>query len=203
MTLVVGLTGGIACGKSAVSSRLSARGAIIVDADLIAREVLAQGSDGLAEVVERWGDEVLTESGSLDRAKLGSMIFGKPEERRALEAITHPRIAQLSAARLDAAREQAPPVVVYDAALLIEAGRAEAFRPLIVVTTETEIQLQRLIARDSLSEAEARARMRSQMPLDQKAALADYVIYNNGDWATLDQQVDKLWSSLTSSHVTR
>lgn len=199
MTLIAGLTGGIACGKSAVSSRLRERGAIIVDADQIARDILAPGSIGLKAIVERWGAEVLTPEEELDRTKLGAIIFNQPQERAALELITHPLIAQESADRLRAASRLAPPLVVYDAALLIEAGRAEQFRPLIVVTTTLALQRSRLMARDGLNEEEAQARLDSQLPLSQKAEFADYLIQNDGDWRALDQQVEALWSSLQSS----
>jgi len=198
MSRLIGLTGGIACGKSAVSERLRARGAMIVDADQIAREVLAPGSDGLAQVVARWGAEILDAEGALDRACLGALVFDKPEERRALEAITHPLIAALSAQRIAEALTECPPLVVYDAALLIEAGRAEHFRPLVVVTTTPAIQRARLIARDGLDEEGAQARVDAQLPLVRKEELADHVIHNDGDWAALDRQIDVIWSVLVS-----
>lgn len=195
---LIGLTGGIACGKSAVSDRLRARGAIIVDADLIARQVLAPGSEGLARVVARWGESLLNAERALDRPKLGALVFGQPEERRALEAITHPLIAQESARQLEEARAQEPPLIVYDAALLIEAGRADAFRPLVVVTTTPQIQRERLMNRDGLDEQAAQARLDAQLPLARKEELADYVLRNDGDWTALEERVEQLWSSLTN-----
>ena len=196
MSQLIGLTGGIACGKSAVSDRLRLRGAIIIDADRIAREVLAPGSEGLKRVVARWGDSILGAEGALDRARLGALVFGRPEERQALEAITHPLIASLSAQQISTALAQRPPLVVYDAALLVEAGRAEQFRPLVVVTTTPQIQRDRLITRDGISADAAQSRIDAQLPLEQKERLADHLINNHGDWRSLDMQVDALWAQL-------
>ena len=195
MTLLIGLTGGIACGKSAVSERLRMRGALIVDADRIAREVLAPHSEGLKQIVARWGKEMLDE-GVLNRARLGEVVFGNSKERRALEAITHPLIATLSAQRISEAIAQKPPLVVYDAALLIEAGRADHFRPLVVVTTPQSVQQDRLITRDGLTTQEAQSRINAQLPLAKKEKLADYLINNDGSWSALDHQIDELWSTL-------
>lgn len=196
-TPLIGLTGGIACGKSAVSERLQARGAVIVDADRIAREVLIPGSEGLRRVVARWGVSLLNDKGGLNRAVLGEIVFSDPEERIALEEITHPLIASESARQIEEALSGSPPLVVYDAALLIEAGRAERFRPLVVVTTSSSVQLDRIMRRDHLSEEEAQARVSAQLPLSEKASLADYLIDNSGDWAALDRQLEILWSVLT------
>lgn len=196
MTTLIGLTGGIACGKSAVSMRLAQRGALIVDADQIARNILVPGSEGLEQVVARWGTELLSPTGELDRTKLGAIVFAQAEERQALEGITHPLIAQESQRQLTRALSQKPPLVVYDAALLVEAGRTEMFRPLVVVTSTPILQRQRIMARDGLDEAQAQARMDAQLPLSQKEALADHVIRNDGDWAQLDAQIDALWTAL-------
>lgn len=200
MTLLIGLTGGIACGKSAVSSRLAQLGARVVDADQIARSVLAPHSEGLAEVVARWGSDVLDATGALNRARLGEIVFGDEEARRALEAITHPRIAQQSAQHIAQARAQKPPLVVYDAALLIEAQRADTFRPLVVVTTTPELQIARLQARDGLNKAEAQSRVDAQLSLAYKESLADHLIENVGNWEMLNQQIDALWVTLTGLH---
>lgn len=194
MSKVIGLTGGIACGKSAVSLRLAQKGAIIVDADQIARNILAPNSIGLQKVVERWGGQLLEVSGQLNRAQLGAIVFADPKEREALESITHPLIAAESQSQIEQAKTAKAPLIVYDAALLIEAGRAEQFRPLVVVTTSTEIQIQRIMARDQLSADEALARMHAQLPLKDKENLADFIIYNDGDWQKLEQQVDELWN---------
>lgn len=201
MTQLVGLTGGIACGKSAVSARLAARGALVVDADVIARDILSPGSLGLSQVVEHFGSSVLSEDRTLNREVLGTLIFNQPSARQTLESITHPLIAMESAKRIDIARVAKPPLIVYDAALLIEAGRHESFRPLIVVTTTQDIQRSRLMKRDLLSLQEANARLNSQWPLTKKEELADYIIWNKGSWDELDHQIDQLWSKLVGDQV--
>ena len=193
MSTLIGLTGGIACGKSSVSKHLLKKGAIVVDADQIARNILAPNSLGLKRVLERWGQKVLDVNGQVNRAYLGSIVFSDLKERKALEAITHPLIAQESQSQIEDARSKKVPLIVYDAALLIEAGRSEQFRPLVVVTTSEEIQKKRIMDRDHLTEAEALARIDSQLPLKDKEKLADYLIYNDGNWAKLYQQVDELW----------
>ena len=194
--LLIGLTGGIACGKSAVSKRLASKGALIVDADVIARNILTPDSEGLKQVVEVWGKDILNDNHELDRVKLGKKVFADPKARKILEGITHPLIAQESTRQVQEAMAKQPPLVVYDAALLIEAGRAEYFRPLIVVSTTANIQIERLRNRDQLSEKEARARIESQMSLAEKEALADHLIFNDGDWHQLDQQINALWHQL-------
>ena len=194
MCRIIGLTGGIACGKSSVSERLAQKGAVIVDADKIARNILAPNGQGLQKVVARWGKEILEESGQINRARLGSIIFSDPKERKALEEITHPLIALESQAQINQAQQQKVPLIVYDAALLIEAGRSEQFRPLVVVTASLDIQKQRIMFRDHLTEDEAFARIDAQLPLSEKERLADFVIHNDGDWTKLQSQVDHLWN---------
>ncbi len=194
--MLIGLTGGIACGKSTVSRMLSARGAIIIDADLIARDVVAPGSVGLARVVEALGEQILDEGGAMDRAAVGAMVFADPEKKKALEGIVHPLIAQESMRRLAEAGAQSPPMVVYDAALLIESGRADHFRPLVVITAPEPVQINRIAARDGLGEAAARARIDSQMPVMEKAAVADHVIDNGGSLEATEAQVQHLWEAL-------
>jgi len=196
-TLLIGLTGGIACGKSTVSGLLAARGASIVDADLLAREVVAPGSPGLSAVVAAFGPEVLGADGALNRAALGARVFADPEARARLEAITHPRIAALSLERLQAARASGAPLVVYDAALLFESGRADAFRPILVVTAPRAVQRARLMQRDGLDAAAADARIDSQMPVADKAARADHVIDNGQSLAHTEAQVAALWQEWT------
>lgn len=201
--MVIGLTGGIACGKSTVSELLRARGARVVDADQVARDVVAPGSPGLQRVVEAFGEGVLAPDGSLDRARLGAAVFGDTDSssgnaRKRLEGILHPLIAEESMRQLAAAMAEKPPLVVYDAALLIEAGRAEMFRPLVVVTAPREVQVQRVMARDGLDAEAALARLRAQMPVEEKAALADHVIDNGGTLAETEAQVDDLWRLLVA-----
>lgn len=195
--MVVGLTGGIACGKSTVSAMLAARGARVVDADAIARDVVAAGTDGLAEVIAAFGRQVLDASGVLDRGRLAARVFDDTAARRRLEAILHPRIAAESVRRIASAIAVTPPLVVYDAALLIESGRADQFRPLIVVIAPADVQRARLMARDGLTAADADARVTSQMPVAEKAARADYLIDNSGPVSSTQAQVDALWARLT------
>ena len=194
---LIGLTGGIACGKSFVSRLLADRGAIVVDADQVARDVVAPGSAGLAEVVEAFGEGVLNADGTLDRETLGATVFGDPAARKRLEGILHPAIARESMVQLADAAAKKPPLVIYDAALLIEAGRYELFRPLVVVSAPPAVQMQRLIERDGLSQADAQARVAAQMPVAEKAQLADHVIDNGGTRAQTEARVDALWATLT------
>lgn len=194
--MLIGLTGGIACGKTTVARMLTARGAIVIDADQIARDVAAPGSPGLAAVVEAFGPAVLAADGALDRAALGAAVFGDPAKRARLEGLLHPRIAEESMRRIAAALAAAPPLVVYDAALLVETGRADQFRPLVVVTAPPEVQRARLIERDGLDPAAADARLAAQMPVAEKARRADHVIDNAGPLAETEAQVDALWQRL-------
>ena len=194
---LIGLTGGIACGKSALSSALAARGALIIDADRVARSVVAPGSEGLEALVARWGEAILSPEGQLDRAQLGALVFAAPEMRAELEAILHPLIAQESGRQIQEALSSDAALVVYDAALLIEAGRAEDFRPLVVVYASPETQLKRVMARDELSAQEVKQRLAAQMPAEEKARLADWLIINEGEGlGSLEPEVERLWSAI-------
>jgi dephospho-CoA kinase len=195
---VIGLTGGIACGKSTVSRMFAELGARIVDADQVARAVVEPGTPGLAAVFAAFGDAVQQADGTLDRKALGQVIFHDEAARARLNAIVHPRMAQVTAARIAAARAEGPPCVIYDAALLIEMGHADAFRPLVVVHLPAEAQRARLMARDGLSAPDAQARMDSQMPLADKLALADHAIDNSGTRAQTRRQVEQLFEELCS-----
>jgi len=177
----VGLTGGIASGKSTVSRAFAALGVPIVDADLLAREVVALGSDGLSEVIEVFGGDVLLPDGTLDRKALGARVFADPGLRSKLNAITHPRIAMLAADRMRKIAEEGAPYAIYEAALIVENGMHRGMHALIVVAVDEAAQLERLRSRDGLSEDEARARISSQAPLAQKLAAADFVIDNSGE----------------------
>lgn len=198
-TPVIGLTGGIACGKSTVSRLLAERGAVIVDADRVAREVVEPGTPGLAAVAEAFGAEVITAEGTLDRARLGRRVFSDAAARARLNAILHPRMAQVTLARIQAARatRPPPPLIVYDAALLIEMGQADAFRPLVVVHLPPALQRARLMARDGSTAADAEARIAAQMPVAEKVARADHVIDNSGTPAQTAAQVAALFEELT------
>lgn len=189
---VIGLTGGIASGKSTVARLLLERGVAIVDADQLARDVVAVGTEGLEEVVRAFGDGVLSEDGALDRAKLGAIVFSDPAKRAALEAITHPRIAAAGLAAIASHRDGPAPYVVYEAALLVETGRHTTFPGLIVVAVSPAAQFERLVERDGFTEAEARARIASQMPMEAKVAVGTWVIHNDGDRHDLEREVDRV-----------
>ena len=174
-----GLTGGIASGKSTVAARLRARGVPVIDADELAREVVAPGTPGLAAVVEAFGTSVLAPDGSLDRKALATVAFADPAARKRLEAITHPRITQLSMERAAELERAGEPLGCYEAALLVENKVADAFRPLVVVACPEEMQIERLVARGSTRD-DAVARIRAQKPLAEKTAAADHVIDTTG-----------------------
>ena len=185
MKPVYALTGGIACGKSTVGEVLVEAGAIVIDADILAREAVSPGSDGLNEVVAAFGNEVLRADGTLDREKLGQIVFADPERLASLNAILHPRISLLSAQRIAEAQEEPGDPVFYDAALLVENGMYKHFEALIVVACDPDVQRARIVARDGLSLHEADARIGSQMPIAQKVAVADHVLWNNADIPSL------------------
>ena len=192
----VGLTGGIGSGKSAVSRLLQERGAVVVDADLIAREVVAVGTPGLRAVVDAFGPEVLLEDGSLDRAGLGRRVFPDPEALTTLNQITHPRIAERTQERFRAAAEAGADVVVHDIALLVENGLVGGYDAVVVVAAEPATQVDRLVRLRGMTEDEARARVAAQAPLDAKLPVATHVIRNDGPLEELEPQVDQVWASL-------
>jgi len=197
MTAIYGLTGGIAAGKSTVARLFQEHGARVVDADQLAREVVMPGSPGLAEIVETFGEDVLAPDGSLDRKRLGAVIFGDDEKRRALEQITHPRIAQLSMQRMAEIANSDAPYGLYEAALLVEKGSYKMMAGLIVVASSDAVQLARVMARDSLDEPSARARIASQMPQSEKVAVAQWVIWNDGDLDALGARVAEVHAALS------
>jgi dephospho-CoA kinase len=187
--VVIGLTGGIASGKSAVAHLLRARGATVVDADLVAREVVAPGQPALADLTERFGAEILTPGGALDRKKLGAIVFADPAARAAVNAITHPRVAARSAELFREAGARGARVVFYEAALLVENSAHRGLDGLVVVAASPEVQERRLVERDGLTVAEARARIASQLPVEAKRKAATWVIENDGDRAALEARV--------------
>ena len=202
--LLVGLTGGIATGKSTVSTILRSLGSEIIDADLLAREVVEPGAPALAQIADEFGRDVLTASGALDRKKLGAIIFANPERRRRLEAITHPAIRERFLARLDALAERGfMGLVVFDAAVMIESGNYKNMDRLIVVVTDDATQMARLHGRDGTDEAENRRKISSQMPLAEKAKLADYVIDNSGSREATAEQVGRVFAALMSELESR
>jgi dephospho-CoA kinase len=188
---VFGLTGGIASGKSAVAARWRARGVPIVDADVIAREVVQKGSPALAEIVRELGEGVLDAGGELDRKKVAAIVFGDDDKRRRLNAITHPRIGALSMQRAAEHGARGEPLVCYEAALLVENGLADATRPLVVVSAPEDVQAARAAARDGVSVEHARARIAAQMPLAAKVAVADVIVDNRGSLADLQREADR------------
>lgn len=196
MTAFVGLTGGIASGKSTVGRIFQDLGVTVVDADQVAREVVERGSEGLAEIVAAFGDGVLAEDGTLDRKKLAGVVFDDVDARKRLERITHPRIFARSMQLMAAAAARGEALAMYEAALLVENGSYKLMQALVVVAASAETQLARVAARDGLDEAAARARMAAQMPLEQKIAVADYVIWNDGDRAALEARTREVHTAL-------
>ncbi len=195
--LLVGLTGGIATGKSTVSAMFAHLGAKIVDADLLAREVVMPGQPALDEIVREFGPEVLQADGHLDRKRLGALVFNEPERRKRLEAITHPAIALRQQRILSVYEEEVfEGIVIWDAALLVETGGAKRMDKLVVVSTDHVTELARLIARDGMTEEEARGRIATQMPVAEKAKVADYVIDNGGSRAETERQVREVYAKL-------
>jgi len=193
---VFGLTGGIGSGKSTAAALFRERGVPMVDADELAREAVAPGSAGLAQVVAAFGPQILGPDGSLDRKRLGAVVFADAEARRRLNAITHPIVRRLSQERFRALDEQGVTLAGYDVPLLFEVGLDAVLRPVVVVAVSEEAQLQRLVARDGSSEAAARERIASQLPLAQKRQRADYVLDNDGPPEALAAQIDALLGKL-------
>ncbi|QTZ91387.1 dephospho-CoA kinase [Streptomyces auratus] len=193
----VGLTGGIGAGKSEVSRLLASYGAMIVDADKIAREVVEPGTPGLAAVVEEFGDGVLAPDGTLDRPKLGGIVFADPEKLKALNAIVHPLVGARSAELEAAAGPDA--VVVHDVPLLTENGLAPLYDLVVVVDAAPQTQLDRLVRLRGMAEDEAKSRMAAQATREQRLAAADLVIDNNGPLEALEPQVRAVWERLRSA----
>ncbi|MFF3420145.1 dephospho-CoA kinase [Streptomyces sp. NPDC002698] len=192
--LKVGLTGGIGAGKSEVSRLLVAHGAVLIDADRIAREVVAPGTPGLAAVVDAFGEEVLAADGGLDRPKLGSIVFADPRKLAVLNSVVHPLVGARSRALEDAAPEDA--VVVHDVPLLAENGLAALYDLVIVVDARPETQLDRLVRLRGMTEEDARARMAAQASRDKRLAIADIVIDNDVPLETLERRVRDVWADL-------
>jgi dephospho-CoA kinase len=202
--LLAGLTGGIASGKSTVSRQLAGLGCQLIDADVLAREVVAPGEPALAAIVEAFGREVLQPDGTLDRARVAAAIFADPARRKRLEAITHPAIGARRQVKLDQlAAGGFDGIVVQDAALLIEVGGHASVDRLVVVYADPAVQRERLMRRDGLDRAEAERRIASQMPLAEKAALAHYVIDNSDSPEETAAQVRAVHAALLAEHRAR
>lgn len=195
--LLVGLTGGIASGKSVVAARLAEHGAVVVDADRIAREVVEPGTPALQRITEEFGPEVISADGALDRAALGAIIFADDEKRLLLNSITHPAILEESQRQFAAAGAADPQaVVVYDVPLLTEARSRSEFDVVVVVSAPEETRIDRMVSLRGMSPEEATRRIRSQVPEEQRRALADIIVESGG---TLDEtlaQADAVWEQL-------
>ena len=193
--LLVGLTGGIGSGKSTVARLLERRGAVVIDADHLAREAVARGTTGFDRVVDTFGPAVLTPEGDLDRARLAAIIFSDPERRAALEAIVHPEVARRFGERVEELRDSAN-VVVYVSPLLVELGLAPAFDVVVVVTASPHLRVSRVASDRDLSPEDVRGRMAAQATDEQRMEVADVLVDNDGSLAELEPQIDRLWSDL-------
>jgi dephospho-CoA kinase len=197
--LVVGLTGGIGSGKSEVARRLAELGAVVIDADAIAREVVEPGTPGLEQVVAAFGNEVLRPDGTLDRDAVAARVFADETQRQMLNSIVHPLVGAAMVERTAAAdAADAHAVVVNDVPLLVEGGRSDRYDVVVVVDADPATQLSRLVEQRGMPEADARARMSVQADRRQRLAVADFVIDNDGDLAALDRQVKEVWSHLAA-----
>ena len=192
--LRVGLTGGIGSGKSTVCRLLAERGAVVIDSDVLAREVVAAGTPGLAEVVVAFGPDVVTADGDLDRAAMAARVFADPDARSRLERIVHPRVRARAAEQ--EAQAGADAIVVHDIPLLVETGQADAFDVVVVVDAPSEAQFDRLTGERGMSDDEARARIEAQAEPGERRAVADVVIANDGTLDDLRTAADRLWSTL-------
>ena len=192
-TRVIGLTGGIASGKSTVARILEGLGAVIIDADILAREAVAPGEPAYKAIVAEFGSGVVNPDSTINRAELGRLVFADREARKRLENITHPAIARRAEEKLDACRKNSVPVVFYVAPLLIEAGRTSIVNEIWVVYTDEATQLERLMQRDGIGPDDARRRLEAQMPMDETQKYGRVVIDNRGTEAELDKQVRDVW----------
>ncbi|NLC07957.1 MAG: dephospho-CoA kinase [Syntrophomonadaceae bacterium] len=198
---VIGLTGGIASGKTTVSNYLRELGAVIIDTDILAREIVEPGTPAWQEIVDYFGPGVLTPEGNLDRLALGQIVFSNPVAREKLNQMTHPRIKEKTREQLDhLAMERPETVAVVDAPLLIEASFTTLVDQIWLVAVDEQTQIARLKTRNGMSEEEARSRIASQMALSEKLKLADKVIDNSGSLAATLSQVRGLWDELNREH---
>ncbi|HET7724041.1 MAG TPA: dephospho-CoA kinase [Propionibacteriaceae bacterium] len=196
-SVVVGLTGGIASGKSSVAALLADRGAVVIDADVLAREVVAKGEPLLDRVAQQFGTGVLTPDGSLDRAALGRIVFADEKARKDLEALVHPAVRR-RAEELEAAAPDGS-VVVHVIPLLVETGQADRFDLVVVVDADETTQLSRIRARDGLDDEQARARIAAQASREARLSVADVVVDNSGSPQDLEAQADVLWQRLSAT----
>ena len=195
--LLIGLTGGIGSGKSTVARLLERRGAVVIDADQLAREAVAKGTPGFDRVVAAFGATVLTPDGDLDRSALAARIFSDPAEKAALEAIVHPEVARRFGEMVESVRTS-DRVVVYVTPLLVELGLAPAFDVVVVVTASTHLRISRVASDRGLSPDDVRERMAAQATDEQRMEVADVLVDNDGSLADLEPQVDRLWGDLVA-----
>ncbi len=198
--MILGLTGNIASGKSTIAAELRKRGAVIIDADQLARQVVEPGNPTLEKIAEVFGSQVLTTAGGLDRDLLGRLIFADESKRNQLNAIIHPAIAALADAQMrELAGRRDIPLLVYEAPLLYEVGADARVDRVLLIRVDPQVQLQRLMSRNGFSELEARQRIASQMDQSEKERRADFVIDNSGSLELTLEQVDQFWSRWVAS----
>jgi dephospho-CoA kinase len=195
---LIGLTGGIGCGKSTVARLIAARGVPVMDADQLAREVSAPGGPALEEIAAAW-PEVVETNGQLNRQKLGAVVFADPKARTRLEAIMHPRIAGLANERATTLAAAGHRLAFYEASLLVETGRYRELDALVVVDAPEDLRIARVAARDGSTPTEIRARISAQQPINEKRRVATYVIENDGDLDTLDAKVEVLLKAIRAA----
>ena len=198
--VVFGLTGGIGSGKSTVARHFRSRGLPVIDADELAREAVAKGSEGLREIVSAFGPEILQADGTLDRPALAQRVFGAPAELARLEAITHPRVRALAKGRLEVLEKQGEPLACYEVPLLYEAGLEREYKPVVVVSVPESVQLERAVARDASSAERIQRRIAAQLPLGEKVRRADFVIDNTGSIEQTLREADRVLARICSAN---
>jgi dephospho-CoA kinase len=196
---VIGLTGGIAAGKSTIAQILAELGAVVIDADKVGHEAYRRGTEAWRALVAHFGDGILTPDGEIDRRKLGAIVFADPDQRKALQDIVWPRMKEMIRQRLAELRAAGVQVAVIEAAVLIEAGWTDLVDEVWVVQVPEEVALRRLVARNNLSEADARTRIRAQLSNAERAAHADVIIDNSGTVAEARARVERAWARLVAT----
>jgi dephospho-CoA kinase len=197
--LLIGLTGNIASGKSTVAQMFANRGATVIDADELARDAVAVGSDGHRKIVERWGDDILKADGGLDRVALRQIVFQEPAELEVLNSIVHPEVSRLRDDLVNEARERGDKTVICDIPLLFERRLVDDFDRIVLVDAPRPLRLERLTRERALGQTEAVNMIAAQMPAELKRARADFVIDNDSDIAALEKRVDEVWRALHAS----